>query len=81
MAKFTTTCPVCGKPFETSHQELRLYCTVGCQYDNSPPPYRPQDVIGKKLEDLDKWRIIVTAEALETAERELRLIREKETSR
>lgn len=58
-----------------------MFCTVGCQYDNSPPPYTPRDVIGKKLEELDKWRIIVTAEALETAERELRLIREKERSR
>lgn len=66
-------CPVCMKKFTTTHTESRSFCSVGCQMLDEP--YRPRDVIGKRLTDLSIWRILVTAEHLEDAQRELRKVR------
>lgn len=40
MAKITQKCVECQKEFKTTHEEFKMYCSVGCQvrkYEEHPP--------------------------------------------
>jgi hypothetical protein len=37
MAKIIQSCAECGKKFVTYHAELKMFCSVGCQYADPNP--------------------------------------------
>ena len=64
--KFTIKCCVCGKEFETTNEQNRPWCSVGCQYENSP--------FSNWYED---WEAIKPNEKLEKALTEMREYQEQ----